>query len=200
MLKHELFWGDPLQGDVWIDLFDALRRSFPHRLGGTLRYDSALIDSGDGVTVDSVYDACHGRAAQRIFPSKGVPGFQQPIVTAGQARKKTVRLQLIGVDGVKQRIMQMVAGGAFRFSDTLDGNWFEQFTSERLQTRYSKGVPVKEWHRLSGRRAEVWDCCVYAVAAKALVPLNVERRAAELASQAAPEKRSAVIKSRWLSG
>ncbi|MFI0395847.1 phage terminase large subunit family protein [Paracoccus sp. p1-h21] len=200
VLKHELFWGDPLQGDVWIDLFDALRRSFPHPKGGTLRYDSALIDSGDGVTVDSVYDACHGRAAQRIFPSKGVPGFQQPIVTAGQARKKTVRLQLIGVDGVKQRIMQMVAGGTFRFSDKLDANWFEQFTSERLQTRYSKGVPVKEWHRLNGRRAEVWDCCVYAVAAKVLVPLNIERRAAELASQAAPERKSAVIKSRWLGG
>lgn len=200
VLKHELFWGDPLQNDVWVDLFDALRRSFAHPNGGTLRYDSTLIDSGDGVTVDSVYDACHGRAAQRIFPSKGVPGFQQPIVTAGQARKKTVRLQLIGVDGVKQRIMQMVAGGTFRFSDKLDANWFEQFTSERLQTRYSKGVPVKEWHRLSGRRAEVWDCCVYAVAAKALVPLNIERRAAELASQAAPERKSAVIKSRWLGG
>lgn len=149
--------------------------------------------------MDSVYDACHGRAAQRVFPSKGVPGFQQPTVTVGQARKKTVRLQLVGVDGVKQRIMQMVAHGTFRFSDKLDSNWFEQFTSERLQTRYSRGVPVKEWHRLSGRRAEVWDCCVYAVAAKALVPWNAERRAAELSSPAAPIKKPTVIKSAWLS-
>lgn len=199
VLRHEIFWGDPLAGDVWVDLFDALRRSFPHPLGGTLRYDAALIDSGDGVTVDAVYDACHGRAAQRVFPSKGVPGFQQPTITAGQARKKTVRLQLIGVDGVKQRIMQMVAGGTFRFSDKLDANWFEQFTAERLQVRYSKGVPVKEWHRLSGRRAEVWDCCVYAVAAKVLVPWHPERRTAELSSPAAPVKKSTVIKSAWLS-
>ncbi|MDO5630529.1 MAG: phage terminase large subunit family protein [Paracoccus sp. (in: a-proteobacteria)] len=200
VLRHDVFWGDPLAGDVWVDLFDALRRSFPHPRGGTLRYDAALIDSGDGVTVDAVYDATRGRSHQRIFPCKGVSGWKHPTLTVGQARQKTVRLQLVGVDGVKARIMQMVAAGAFRFSDRVcDANWFEQFVSERLQVRYSRGVPVKEWHRLPGRRAEVWDCCVYAVAAKSLVQINMDRRADELASAAAPKKQPAVIKSAWLS-
>lgn len=201
VLDHAVFWGDPFGDDLWREVSDALGRTWQHPLGGTLRYDAVLIDSADGQTTEQVYNFTRGRAAQRVFPSKGVSGFREPPVRAGNvAAKKWVRLQLVGVDGIKRRVMGMVTGGSFRFSDSLSESWFDQFTCERLRTRYSKGVPVLEWHRLGGRRAEVWDCCCYATAARSLVGVNMETRQAELSSPAAPKKAPTVIRSRWLSG
>jgi phage terminase large subunit GpA-like protein len=201
VLGHEIVWGDPHGDDLWIEVSDLLRRTWRHPAGGVLRYDAALIDSGDGTTVDRVYEFTRGRAAQSVFPCKGDGGFRLPPVRLGNvAAKKWVRLQIVGVDVVKQRIMAMVQGGAVRFSDSLSETWFEQFTGERLRTRYSKGVPILEWHRLSGRRVEAWDCAVYAVAARSLVNVNLDRRAEELASAAAPKPAARVIRSKWLQG
>lgn len=199
VLAHEILWGDVFGDELWIALADALKRRWPHPDGGTIGYDAALIDSGDGQTVDKVYDFTRGRAAQRVFPCKGIPGFREmPVKLGNVATRKWVRLQLVGVDVIKRRIMGMVTAAQVRFSDTLGDGWFEQFTGERLQTRYRKGVPILEWHRLSGRRVEALDCAVYAVAARSLVSVNVERRAEELSSAAAPPPRSGVIRSSWL--
>ncbi|MGR3747543.1 phage terminase large subunit family protein [Paracoccus sp. (in: a-proteobacteria)] len=200
VLGHEIVWGDPHGDDLWVEVSDLLRRTWLHPAGGVLRYDAALIDSGDGTTVDRVYEFTRGRAAQGVFPCKGDGGFRLPPVRLGNvAAKKWVRLQIVGVDVVKQRIMAMVQGGAVRFSDSLSETWFEQFTGEQLRTRYSKGVPILEWHRLSGRRVEAWDCAVYAVAARSLVNVNLDRRTDELASAAAPKPAPRVIRSKWLS-
>lgn len=198
VLAHEVLWGDVMRDEVWQAINEALKQSFPHPNGGTLRYDATLIDAGDGMTADRVYSFTMGRAGQRIFPLKGVSGFRAPAVTLGRASNKAVRLQLVGVDGIKQRLLGMTERGLIRFSDTLGADWFEQFTSERLQIRYSKGVPTREWHRLAGRRAEAWDCVVYGVAARHLAAIDPDRRDAELSSRAAPVKMPTVVKSAWL--
>jgi len=199
VLAHEILWGDPFGEELWLGLADALKRTWQHPLGGHIGYDAALIDSGDGQTADAVYNFCRGRAAQRVLPCKGVGGFRElPVRLGNVAAKKWVRLQLIGVDVLKRRLMGMAQGGTLRFSDTLGENWFEQFTGERLRTRYSKGVPILEWHRLSGRRVEALDCAVYAVAARSLVNLDPERREIELSSAAAPAPRPTTIRSKWL--
>lgn len=200
VLSHEIVWGDPLEQDVWREVDSLIKRTFRHPKGGTLRYDSVLIDSGDGVTVDAVYKYTRGEATRRVFPCKGLSGFREKPVRLGKAAgDKSIRLQLVGVDGVKRRIMHMVTGGSFRFSESLDDGWFDQFTGERLRTRYRKGVPSLEWHRYNPR-VEAWDCCVYGVAARSLINLNIEAREAEVSSPAAPKKVPAISRSRWLSG
>ncbi|WP_333683081.1 phage terminase large subunit family protein [Pontibaca methylaminivorans] len=201
VLAHETIWGDVFAPDLWLGLSDLLGRSFPHPRGGTLRYDATLIDSGDGQTSDLVYDFCRGRMAKRVFPSKGVSGFREPPTRLGNvAGKKWVRLQLVGVDSIKRRIMGLVKSGGLRLSDTLTASWTEQLASERLRTRYRKGVPILEWHRLGGRRAEALDCAVYGIAARSVVTIDTERRTGELSSQAAPKAPPRVIRSKWLTG
>lgn len=201
VLAHEVLWGDPFGPDLWLGLSDLFGRTFQHPNGGTLRYDAALVDSGDGTTTEAVYEFTRARASQRIFPCKGIAGFREPPTRLGNVpAKKWVRLQLVGVDSIKRRILGLATSGGFRLSDSLSATWAEQFTGERLRTRYSKGVPILEWHRLSGRRVEALDCAVYAMAARSLVPLNPERRADELSSKAAPKAPPRVIRSKWLSG
>jgi phage terminase large subunit GpA-like protein len=55
------------------------------------------------------------------------------------------------------------------------------------------------WHRNSGMRAEALDCVIYALAARQLLTLNLDRREAELSTtkMLAPQI-SSVIKSKWL--
>lgn len=200
VLAHEILWGDVFGDELWIALADALKRRWQHPHGGTIGYDATLVDSGDGQTVEQVYGFTRGRAAQRVFPCKGVSGFREmPVKLGNVAARKWVRLQLVGVDVVKRRIMGMVTAGQMRFSDTLSDSWFEQFTGERLQTRYRKGFAVLEWHRLSGRRVEALDCAAYAVAARSLATVNVDRRLEELATPGglAP-RRPPVARSNWL--
>lgn len=200
VLAHEVLWGDPFGPDLWLGLSDLFGRTFQHPNGGTLRYDAALVDSGDGTTTEAVYEFSRARAGQRIFPCKGIAGFREPPTRLGNVpAKKWVRLQLVGVDSIKRRILGLATSGGFRLSDSLSATWAEQFTGERLRTRYSKGVPILEWHRLSGRRVEALDCAVYAIAARSLVPLDVERRADELSSKAAPKAPPRVIRSQFLS-
>lgn len=199
VLAHEVLWGDPLGVDLWIGLSDLLSRRLPHPRGGTLAFDRVLIDSGDGNTVAAVYAFAKGRAPQ-VFPSKGVSGWRQPAVTLGRASDKTVRLQLLGVDGLKDRVHRMASAGTLAFSEGLTETYFEQLAGEEIRTRYSKGFAVKEWHQVSGRRSEALDCAAMAVAAKGLIHWQPDRRAAEVSSPAAPSKAPMVSRSKWLSG
>lgn len=101
VLAHEIIWGDPFGPDLWLGLSDLSARTFTHPAGGTLRYDAALIDSGDGQTSELVYEFCRGRASQRVFPLKGVSGFREPPTRLGNVPgKKWLRLQLVGVDSI----------------------------------------------------------------------------------------------------
>lgn len=201
VLSHEIIWGDPFGPDIWHNLDALLKRSWAHPRGGTLRYDAVLIDASDGATMDHVLNFTRGRAAARVFPLKGVSGWKQPTVALGKAAGKTwARLQLVGVDPLKRRLMDMLAGGSLRLSHTLGANWAEQMCGERLRTRYSKGRAVQEWHQLGGRRVEAWDCAVYCLAARALVTVDMGQREAELSSKQAPRKAPAVIRSKFLGG
>jgi len=197
VLAHEIVWGDPRRNDTWAELDDLLRRDFRHPHGGALRYDAALVDSGDGGMTDQVYDYTRTRFGRRIFPLKGVGGFKRPLVE--RAKTRGIALQLVGVDVAKQRILNdLSAGTGWRFSDTLTPEWFSQFTSERRVVKYSRGQPVARFDRITGRRAEALDCVVYGMAARALVGVAVDRREADLASVTMPKKPATVARSKWL--
>lgn len=199
VLAHEILWGDPFGSDLWHNLDALIKRTWPHKNGGTLRYDAVLIDASDGTTMDHVLNFTRGRASARVFPLKGVSGWRQPAVALGKAAGKAwARLQLVGVDPIKRRLMDMITGGSLRLSDNLGANWAEQMCGERLRTRYSRGRPVLEWYQLGGRRVEALDCAVYCIAARALVTVNMEARHAELSTAAAPKAQPRVIRSKWM--
>lgn len=199
VLAHEIAYGDPLLNDVWVALSDLIARRFPHPRGGTLGYDRVLVDSGDGVRASAIYGFCRSRAPQ-VFASKGVGGWRQPAVTLGKASDKSIRLQLMGVDGLKDRVHRMATAGTLAFSASLPPPYWEQFAGEEIRVRYSRGYAVREWHQIAGRRSEGLDCAVMALAAKHLLHWQPDRRAEELASAAAPKALPRVIRSRWLSG
>jgi len=196
-LEHRVFWGSIDGEAVWQDLDSLLREQWPHPHGGTLRIDAAVIDSGDGGHSDIVNRFTRPRFGRRVASGKGVAGFSRPFLQRSGTKGN---LWLIGVDAVKSQLFARVARNAgIHFSDALEPVFFEQFASERRVVKYTRGTPQARFERIPGRRAETLDACVYAWAARSLVGMNLDRRAEELASAAAPPPRPTVIKSAWLS-
>ena len=197
VLGHVVIWGSPGDDTTWAEVDDVLRTTWPHPNGGTLRLDSAVIDSGDGGWTERVYSFCRPRFSRKVMAGKGVAGTRPPIA---RSSAKGVPLFLIGVEGIKSQILTRLARGrTIRFSDGLEPSWFEQLASERRVVRYVNGQPVRRFERVPGRRAEALDCVVYAFAARQLVTANLDRREEELASVGAlPGGAPVVIRSRWL--
>lgn len=198
ILAHSVIWGAIDAETTWLELEDALRSSCKHPGGGTLRVDAAVIDAGDGGHSDIVTGFTRSRFSRRIVAGKGVPGFSRPNIQ--RSSTKGAPLFLIGVDALKSQLFAKIArGSSIRFSADLEPVYFEQLTSERRVVRYVKGAPVRRFERIPGKRAETLDATVYAFAARTLVSMDVERRAAELDSPAAlPPRVPSVIRSAWL--
>lgn len=198
VLRNAVFWGDPTDDDVWAEL-DGLRRSvWRHPRGGEIRLDAVGIDAGDGATMDRVLAYTQPRLGQRVFAMKGAAG-QRPV--AAPSKIKKARLFIVGVDGVKQQIMNRITRGrSMRFSEELEPRFFEELASERFVQRYVKGAPVKFWERIPGRRAECLDSTVYGWAARHLAQIDLTRREDELAGIAAPPQAQSLIRSNWMGG
>lgn len=197
VLGSSVIWGAPTDDSTWAELDEALRTTWPHPNGGTLRVDSALVDSGDGGVTQTVYDFARPRLGRRIFAGKGVGGFLRP--PAERSKAKGISLILVGVDGIKASLLNRLSrGSTVRFSNDLQPRFFEELTSERRVIRYARGVPTRRFERIPGRRAEALDCVVYAIGARSLISATADRRAEELSSPAGPPIRPTVIRSAWM--
>ncbi len=196
VLGQSVIWGDPLEDHPWAELDDALKTAWTHPNGGTLRVDAAAVDAGDGATMDRVLSFCHPRFGRRVVAIKGASG-NRPAFSMSKARG--MRLGIVGVDGVKGQIVsRLTRGRTIRFSNRLEARFFEELSSERVVVRYQRGAPVRIWERIPGRRAESLDCVVYAIAARSLVSVSLDRRAEELASATPPKKSPDVVRSTWM--
>lgn len=197
VLAHSVIWGAIDAETTWQELEDALRSTWKHPNGGTLRVDAAVIDSGDGGHTDIVTGFTRSRFSRRIVAGKGVPGFAR--ANLQRSTTKGAPLFLIGVDGLKSQLFTRLArGNSVRFSADLEPIYFEQLTSERKVVRYFKGQPVRRFERIPGKRAETLDATVYAIAARTLVTMNLDRREDELSTAAAPKAIQTVFKSSFL--
>ncbi|SIS71577.1 phage terminase large subunit family protein [Paracoccus saliphilus] len=199
-LAHEIIPGDPADDTTWAELDTVLRTRWPHPCGAKIGIDAAVIDAGDGVTMERVVSFCAPRASRKIMAGKGVAGAR-PWIERSKSKTAKGRLWLLGVDGIKTHVLGLLAKvGAVRFSDDLPGEWFAQVASERLVVRYVKGMPVRRFERIPGRRAESLDCMVYAIAARQVMRVDWIERADQLRRgvlDAAP-KAKALIKSNWM--
>lgn len=197
ILGHSVVWGPIDAETTWLELNDALASTWAHPGGGTLRVDAAVIDSGDGGHADIVHSFTRSRFARRIVSGKGAAGFSRPNLQ--RSASKGAPLFVVGVDAVKSQLFARLArGSGVRLSADLDATFFEQLTSERKVVRYFKGQPVRRFERIPGKRAEALDATVYAIAARTLVGVSLDRREEEVSTAAAPPKRPTVIRSAWL--
>lgn len=207
ILGHSVIWGMADDADTWRGLDEALKALFQHPLGGKLGIDAAVIDSGDGATMERVYAFAFARVRQKILAGKGVTG-NRPWIEQSKSHTKGGKLWIIGVDGLKSHLMARLSRGrSIRFSDSLQPVWFEQLASERVVVRYNRGQPARRFERIPGKRAEALDCVVYAFAARQIVTLNWNRRREDLRNiSASPSEttrsmlKPRVIRSSWMEG
>lgn len=199
ILDQRVFWGPVNESDTpWRELDQFLQSHWRHPNGGIMRIDATAVDSSDGQTMDRVLAFCHPRAARRVVAIKGAPG-NRPAIRSSQTRGQ--KLFIVGVDSLKAQLVErLTRGTSIRFSDTLEGRFFEELASERRIVRYTRGAPTASWERIPGRQAESLDCVIYALAVRNLVGVNLDSRESELAGQAASNLRPTVAKSKFLGG
>jgi phage terminase large subunit GpA-like protein len=189
-------WGSPDDDTTWAELDALLGTRWPHPHGGMLRVDAVIVDSGD--RTDTVYAYCFPRLGRRIWAGKGVAGSRPPCAVS-KSKAKGGRLFLVGVDTIKAQLMDRLARGrSLRFSRILEPVYYEQLASERKVVRYVRGQPVRRFERKPGARAETLDCLVYAFAARHMLSIPLETRAAELARATAPPATAARVESPWV--
>jgi len=165
-----------------------------------IKVDAACVDAGDGEVFDVVLKFCGARLARKIFAIKGFAGFGRPVIQASKSKRLGGRLFIVGSDVAKTSLFNRLARpGQIRFSSTLEGEYFAQLASEVKKVRDTRGKPVVRFERKPGARAEALDCCNYAIAAKAMLQLNLDEREAELReTKPATPKQPEVYRSKWL--
>ena len=201
VLGHVVIWGSPDDDTTWLECDELLRTKWRHPLGGELRVDAAVIDSG--AFTDRVYSFCHPRASRRIMAGKGVAGTRPAIMpTKSKVKGGRLRLWIIGVDGIKTTLMNRLARGrSIRFSKSLEPAYYEQLASERKVVRYARGRPVRRFERKTGARAEALDALVYAWAARQAVQIpSWDAREDDLRRTLPRAEPARVIRSRWMEG
>ncbi|MGA2637433.1 phage terminase large subunit family protein [Methylocella sp.] len=203
VLAHVVLHGPTDQEPVWQDLDDRLKQRWQHPHGGMIGVDAAAIDAGSGSHFDRVLRFCAARAARRVYAIKGAAGFGRPAFkqSAGLRSRGAQRLFIVGVDSLKLALFERLKRGALiRFSDSLDASFFEELTSERLVTKYSRGRPERRFELGVGKRNESLDTVIYCHAAREGCAIALDAREAALKLQPASTVPPRVSRSRWLDG
>lgn len=219
--RHRLD-GDTTQPGPWLLLDELLDRTYAHASGGRLAIAATCLDTAGHRTTQAYEYVLRQRQAarHRVFAVIGRDG-QRPIVSSPSPRTwgkqaRPVDLYTIGVDAAKSLITSRLAllepGPGFIHipqNDWADEELAAQLTSERLVTKYTKGIAVQVWKQIRAKN-EMLDCAVYALGALRLSRVDLQllagRMAAPLpqAAAAAPRKKAPWIDRRsgggWLKG
>ncbi len=199
VLDQDVIFGDPHESAPWQFLDGFLNQKWDHPLGGEIGIDAIGIDAGDGNMMGEVLDFTQPRRTRRVFAFKGQAG-NRPVTNSSKAADGRL-LFIVGVDNLKSRIHSLIAGqSGIRFSDTLEGRFYEELGSEKRQVRYKQGRPILEWIRIGNRRAESLDCLVYAMAVRNLIfgdpaKREIELRAIQSSKKPTPKQK---IRSNWM--
>lgn len=177
VLGHQTLYGDPSTPNLWNTLDEELFRQFHTESGRQLGVRATCVDSGGHFT-QSVYAFCKKNYGRRIFAIKGVGG-EGKAISGRPSKTNSMKCPLfpIGVDTAKDLIfarlrIQDEGPGYIHFSDTLSDEYFRQLTAEKIVTRYHKGFKKRVFEKVRARN-EALDCMVYAIAAYAIIGINV---------------------------
>lgn len=188
-IDHVVIEGDPASRDVWIALDELLEQEWTNEDGAKLHIHKACIDSGGGFT-QNVYDYVRPRQAQ-VWAVKGQSQANKQII-GKPTIIKGVKVYPVGTDTAKDIIYSRLARSTnmdtrmYHWHLGLPTDYFKQLTAERVVTRKKMGVDVRVWMCPHGKRNEVLDCYVYALAALRGSNVNLE---------AAMPRHQAVVKS-----
>jgi phage terminase large subunit GpA-like protein len=207
IVDRQTLSGDTQQPEPWKELDEVLNHPYLHASGQRLSVQATCIDSA-GHRTTLVYDYAARQAARRVYAVIGRDG-QRPIVSSPSPRKwgrekRQVPLYTIGVDAAKALIVSRLAmtekGRGYvhiPHVDWADEELAAQLSSERLVTRFSKGVPSQVWKKTRPRN-EALDCAVYALGALRLLHPDLDLLANRLATPAAYVPQPKPQKPRWI--
>jgi phage terminase large subunit GpA-like protein len=199
-------YGDPTETKVWEELDTVLLSKFTHASGVELSITAAAIDTG--FKPQEVYNFVRRRAGRNLYAVKGSSVAGKPVIGKptyqevtykGQTLKKGVRLWPVGTDVAKgiiySRLRIRSSGpGYIHFPIGLEPEFFEQLCAEKVQTRFVKGFPKREWVKVR-QRNEALDTFVYAYAAAMAIGLT-RLDWSGIKASLTPESRSGLEESR----
>lgn len=193
-----VLWGDPTGPEVWKALDELLQEPMPVVGGGEMQVKAAAVDSQ--YLTQTVANFCRDRWGRRVWAIRGVSGEGKPIWPKKAGKREKTRLPFfnVGVDSAKEvvyarlRVTDPAQAGYCWFNMAYDADHFDQMTSEEVRIKYTRGMPVREWHLKAGKlRNEALDIRAYALAALEglkLMGLRIERVAARRGTPAPAAK------------
>jgi phage terminase large subunit GpA-like protein len=185
-IDYIVTYGNPDLDDVWL-LHDAnvLNRIYTRADGVQLRVARCCVDTG-GANTDGVYRAVRARlGAGTLLGTKGMPGEGKPIL----GPPTTSNLGKIPLFPVGTFTAKDLVTGRLKLADPGPGychfprryrpEFFKGLTAEEVRTKYSKGFPVREWHKIYARN-EPLDCRVLATAALSSLNIRIDELVASM--------------------
>ena len=177
VIEHKVMYGDPSTPHLWTALDSHIFKTYQCFDGRELPIRATCVDSGGHYT-NSVYSYAKKHAGRRVFAIKGVGGEGRAIVSR-PSKNNIGRCPLfpIGVDTAKDLLFARLrisdqGAGYIHFSDELNDEYFRQLTAEKIVTRYHRGFKKRIFQKMRPRN-EALDCFVYAIAAYAILGINV---------------------------
>ena len=176
IIDHRIIHGDPSTNQLWEKLDQELSKSFHREDGKKLQLATACVDSGGHFTNQEL-SFCRSRFRRRILAIKGMAG-SRPIFPKRASTNNSMRtpLFMIGVSSAKDVLFARLkidqeGAGYIHFPKNLDDEYFLQLKSERVKTKYVKGIPTREYVKTRTRN-EALDCLVYGYAS--FIGLNAD--------------------------
>lgn len=173
IVAHRVFFGNPDEEEVWVDLDEFLfETEFHHASGQRLRISGSGIDTG-GHNTHAVYNWAAKHSRHKVFATKGRSGREKHIRDGaskvdidwkGRLRKNGLVLWWVGTNHAKDLLygrLQIVKPGPgyVHFSHELSEEWFKQFTGEARTTRRTIRGEESTW-TATRKRVEAWDCAI----------------------------------------
>lgn len=180
-INYIITHGNPDLDDVWL-LHDAavLNRIYTRADGVQLRVARCCVDTGDGNKTAKIYEVVKARMAGGVLlATKGMPGEGKPII-GNPTHSNIAKIPLFPIgtftakDLVYGRLKLSEPGpGYCHFPDRYRPEYFKGLTAEEVRIKYTKGFPVREWHKVY-QRNEPLDCRVLALAAFSSLNVRVD--------------------------
>lgn len=211
LVDRQRLVGQTSEPGPWLQLEELLGRQYARPGGGRMAISTSCLDTAGHRTTEAYAFVLKQlrRARYKIHACIGRDG-QRPIVSSPSPRTwgkegRPVDLYTIGADAAKDLIQTRLAledvaedgaratgTGPGRIhlpaADWVDDELAEQLTSERLVTKYSKGIPIKVWKQIRPRN-EMLDCLVLAIAALRLSRVDLTLLASRGSAPARPQPR-----------
>ena len=181
-IAYHILLGDPSQPGVWDDLKAVLFDKYYTGDGRLVPVRATCIDTG-GHHAAEVYRFCKKYTKRRVYPIKGAAGARPVWPRDASKSKVGGRVFIVGVDTAKESwygrlgIIDSTRPGycAFPVAPEYNAEYFAQFTSEKVVTRYKEGRPYRVWIKKRARN-EVLDVRAYALAARQSLTNRLQRK------------------------